>query len=86
MTHFAGIRRQGSAALDLAYVAAGRADAYWERNLKSWDLMAGIVLVREAGGFATDTEGRDQPAVTGSIAAGNEAMHRDLLRMLKSVA
>ena len=53
----AGLRRFGAAALDLAYVAAGRFDIYWERNLSPWDMAAGILMVREAGGFVTDLDG-----------------------------
>ena len=70
----AGIRRMGSAALDLAWVAAGRYDGFWERNLKSWDIAAGIVLVKEAGGFVGEIDGRDDVLGTGNILAGNEAM------------
>ena len=55
----AGLRRFGAAALDLAWVAAGRLDAYWERNLSPWDMAAGLLLVREAGGFVTDLDGND---------------------------
>jgi myo-inositol-1(or 4)-monophosphatase len=79
----AGIRRFGAAALDLAWVAAGRLDAYWERNLSPWDVAAGIALVREAGGFVTDLDGRDDMLKTGDILAGNEAIHRELLQVLK---
>jgi myo-inositol-1(or 4)-monophosphatase len=79
----AGLRRFGAAALDLAWVAAGRVDAYWERGLSPWDMAAGIALVREAGGFVTDLEGRDAMLATGGILAGNEAIHSDLLRVLK---
>ena len=82
----AGLRRFGSAALDLAYVAAGRFDAYWERNLQPWDVAAGIVLVREAGGFVTDLVGKDTVLETGDVIAGNEAMHNDLLRLLRESA
>jgi myo-inositol-1(or 4)-monophosphatase len=78
----AGLRRFGSAALDLAWVAAGRVDAYWERNLSPWDMAAGIALVREAGGFVSDLDGGDAMLSTGDILAGNEAIHRDLLRVL----
>jgi myo-inositol-1(or 4)-monophosphatase len=79
----AGLRRFGAAALDLAWVAAGRIDAYWERSLSPWDMAAGIVLVREAGGFITDLDGRDDMIKTGGILAGNEDIHRELLRLLK---
>jgi len=82
--HFAGLRRFGAATLDLAWVAAGRFDAYWERDLSPWDLAAGTLLVREAGGFVSDLDGRDGIFAKGEIAAGNEAMHRELLRLVKA--
>ncbi len=69
----AGVRRYGSAALDLAYVAAGRFDAFWERDLSPWDIAAGAVIVREAGGFAREVDSGDFMK-TGSIIAGNERM------------
>src|SRR5207344_2452366 len=78
----AGLRRFGAAALDLAWVAAGRVDAYWERGLSPWDMAGGIALVREAGGFVTDLDGREDMIKTGGILAGNEEIHRDLLRLL----
>ena len=80
MGRIAGIRRGGSAALDLAWVAAGRYDGFWEHDLNAWDIAAGVILVREAGGFVTDTEGGDQPLEKGSIVAGNEFMQRALLK------
>ncbi len=67
----AGVRRFGSAALDLAFVAAGRFDAYWERDLNPWDVGAGIVLVREAGGTVAEIEGGAHPMHEGSILAAN---------------
>jgi myo-inositol-1(or 4)-monophosphatase len=73
MPQVAGIRRFGSAALDLAWVAAGRYDGYWELNLKPWDIAAGLVILREAGGFATDPEGGD-PYASGNVVAGNPAL------------
>jgi len=79
----AGLRRFGAAALDLAWVAAGRYDVYWERDLAPWDIAAGLILVREAGGYATDLNGGESPHITGSIIAGNEDLHRELLRLLK---
>jgi myo-inositol-1(or 4)-monophosphatase len=79
----AGLRRFGAAALDLAWVAAGRLDAYWERSLSPWDMAAGIALVREAGGFVTDLEGGEAMLTLGGIVAGNEAVHRDLLQAVK---
>lgn len=81
----AGVRRTGSAALDLAFVAAGRADAYFERDLNAWDVAAGMLIVREAGGFVTDFNGQDRIFETGHIVAGNEAMQADLLKLLKGV-
>ncbi len=79
----AGLRRFGAASLDLAWVAAGRVDGYWERNLSPWDVAAGLILVREAGGYITDLDGPEDPVVSGDVIAGNEAIHRDLLRALK---
>jgi myo-inositol-1(or 4)-monophosphatase len=80
----AGIRRFGSAALDLAWVAAGRFDAYWERGLAPWDLAAGILMVREAGGVTTDLDGRDRMLTSGEILAANENLHPQLLKLLKT--
>jgi myo-inositol-1(or 4)-monophosphatase len=76
MQEVAGIRRSGSAALDLAFVAAGRFDAYWERNLKPWDLAAGIVIVREAGGSVSDLAGKDKFLENGDILAANMTLHK----------
>jgi myo-inositol-1(or 4)-monophosphatase len=84
MAHAGGMRRLGAAALDLAYVACGRIDAYWERGLNSWDMAAGLVLLREAGGFVSDADGGPNPMATGSIACGNETLHRELLKLLKT--
>jgi myo-inositol-1(or 4)-monophosphatase len=84
--NFAGLRRYGAAALDLAWVAAGRLDAYWERDLSPWDVAAGIVLVREAGGFVSDLDGGEAIFAKRQIAAGNDTMHRELLRLLKQAA
>jgi len=81
----AGLRRFGAAALDLAWVAAGRLDGYWERNLSSWDMAAGMVLVREAGGFVTDIEGGDKIFETRDIIAGNDYIHRELVKILKPI-
>ncbi len=81
--HYAGLRRFGAATLDLAWIAAGRFDAYWERDLSPWDLAAGMLLVREAGGFITDLDGGDAVLAKGQVAAGNDTMHRELLRLLK---
>jgi myo-inositol-1(or 4)-monophosphatase len=78
----AGIRRFGAASLDLAWVAAGRLDGFWERGLKVWDMAAGIVIVREAGGMVSDLDGGDGWATSGSILASNQLLHEDLLRRL----
>ena len=78
----AGVRRFGSAALDLAWVASGRLDGYWERNLGPWDIAAGIVLVREAGGYVTEIDGPGRPESGASILAANDALHRPLMRLL----
>jgi myo-inositol-1(or 4)-monophosphatase len=74
MPQVAGIRRFGAAALDLAWVAAGRFDGYWELGVQPWDVAAGILLVREAGGFVTDPAGGD-PAESGDIVASNPPLH-----------
>jgi myo-inositol-1(or 4)-monophosphatase len=79
----AGLRRFGAAALDLGWVAAGRLDAYWERNLSPWDMAAGILLVREAGGFASDLDGGDDVFAKREIIAGNETMQRELLALIR---
>jgi myo-inositol-1(or 4)-monophosphatase len=78
------LRRFGSAALDLAFVAAGRFDAFWDRDLSSWDMAAGVLLVREAGGFVTDLDGGQEMFAKGHIVAGNETMHRLLLTALRA--
>jgi myo-inositol-1(or 4)-monophosphatase len=78
MGEVAGVRRTGSAALDLAYTAAGRFDGYWEKPLEAWDMAAGILLVREAGGFVSDLEGGNRMFQTGTIAAGNEQILKAL--------
>ncbi|MFL9825035.1 inositol monophosphatase family protein [Rhodoplanes sp. SY1] len=80
----AGLRRFGAASLDLAWVAAGRFDAFWERNLSPWDMAAGILMVREAGGYVGDCDGGDQMLGRRSIVCGNETMHREILSLLKA--
>jgi myo-inositol-1(or 4)-monophosphatase len=79
-----GVRRFGSAALDLAYVAAGRYDGFWERGLRAWDIAAGILIVREAGGMVSDLAGGTRTLETGDILAANETIHPQLLKLLKS--
>jgi myo-inositol-1(or 4)-monophosphatase len=81
-----GVRRFGAAALDLAYVAAGRFDGFWERGLKPWDVAAGILLVREAGGFVSDLDGGSRTLETGHILVANETLHPMLLKLLKAAA
>ncbi len=84
MARSMGVRRLGAASIDLAYTAAGRFDAYWERDLKAWDIAAGIVLVREAGGFVSDLDDRDRMLDTGDICAGNDATRRGLMAVLRA--
>jgi len=80
----AGLRRTGAASLDLAWVAAGRFDAFWERRLSAWDMAAGIALVREAGGYVSDLDGGEKMLEKGDILAGNDQIRRDLLKLLKA--
>jgi myo-inositol-1(or 4)-monophosphatase len=80
----AGIRRWGTASLDLAYVAAGRFDGYWERRLNAWDVAAGILLVREAGGFVGTIEGEGDPLDGASVAAGNPNVYEPLRTILRA--
>jgi myo-inositol-1(or 4)-monophosphatase len=83
MSATSGIRRAGSAALDLADLAAGRFDGFWELQLAPWDVAAGLLLVREAGGVATDLSGSPRDLGQGPVVAGNPAIHRWLLSILK---
>ncbi|MEM1372510.1 MAG: inositol monophosphatase family protein [Pseudomonadota bacterium] len=78
----AGLRRTGSAAIDLAWTAAGRFDAYWERNIKAWDMAAGIVMVREAGGIVTDLAGRPDMLTSGNVVAGNSTMQKTVIGLI----
>ena len=80
----AGVRRFGAAALDLAYVAAGRFDGYWERDLGAWDIAAGILLVTEAGGKVTDAQGGDDVLGAGSVCAGNLDLHPLIIERLRA--
>ena len=82
----AGVRRFGAAALDLAFVAAGRFDGFWERDLKPWDLAAGLLIAAEAGAWVTDADGGDDPLATGSICVANSTLHPLLLERLKAAA
>ncbi|WP_027060338.1 inositol monophosphatase family protein [Mesorhizobium loti] len=83
MAEVSGVRRLGSAALDLAYVAAGRMDGFWETGLSAWDIAAGLLLIREAGGFVSDMEGGQDMLDNGSVVAGNEVIQRALLKTVK---
>ncbi len=80
MPQVAGIRRFGAAALDLAWVAAGRYEGFWELGLKPWDMAAGLLIVREAGGFVTDPQGGQDPLASGEVVAANPHLH-DTLRL-----
>jgi myo-inositol-1(or 4)-monophosphatase len=80
----AGVRRCGSAALDLAWVSSGRFDGFWERSLNPWDMAAGIVIVQEAGGLVSGATGDNDMMETGAIVAGNETIHAALLAGLKA--
>jgi myo-inositol-1(or 4)-monophosphatase len=79
-----GVRRFGAAALDLAWVAAGRFDGFWERDLNAWDIAAGMLMIAEAGGVVTDADGDDDPLTTGSICAANSDLHPRLLERLRA--
>ena len=79
----AGLRRFGAASLDMAFVAAGRLDGYWERNLQPWDMAAGQIVVREAGGIVSGMAGDDDPLLTGHVICGNEFVHAELVKILK---
>ena len=83
MTRVGNVRRLGAAALDLCYVAAGNFDGFWERHLNSWDMSAGIVIIKEAGGFVTDADGGPDMLAKGSICTGNEWIHQQLLGLIR---
>ena len=82
----AGLRRFGAAALDFAWVAAGRTDGYWERNLSPWDMAAGLLLVTEAGGMVTDADGGDAMLAKGSVCAANLELHPQVLERLRAAS
>ena len=83
MARASNVRRLGAASLDLALTAAGRFDGYWERNLQPWDIAAGIVLLREAGGYVSDLDGGEAMLEQGSLCAGNETIQRALLALVR---
>ena len=78
-----GVRRNGAAALDLAWIAAGRIDGFWEKGLSLWDIAAGLLLVREAGGFVSDFASRDKALESGEVVAANPAIHGELMKILR---
>lgn len=80
-----GVRRMGAAALDMAYVAAGRYEGYWESSINAWDVAAGTLIVREAGGFASPLHGEGSAVHSGSILAANSHLHAPLKKLLNSV-
>jgi myo-inositol-1(or 4)-monophosphatase len=82
MRHTVGVRRWGTASLDLAYVAAGRYEGFWERGLSPWDVAAGILLVREAGGYVTGIDGSPVRLEGRSILAANDRVHPRLVELL----
>jgi myo-inositol-1(or 4)-monophosphatase len=82
MGEVSGVRRMGSAALDLAYIAAGRLDGFWEEGLYPWDMAAGIIMIREAGGYVSDLSGGQKMFDNGSIVTGNELIHKAMLKTL----
>ncbi|MCJ7994072.1 inositol monophosphatase [Rhizobium cremeum] len=82
MGEAAGVRRMGAAALDLAYVAAGRLDGFWEAGLSPWDMAAGLLMIREAGGFVSDMHGGTEMFHTGTVVAGNEYIRKELIEVL----
>lgn len=86
MDHVAGFRRLGSAALDLAYVAAGRFDGFFEVGLQAWDIAAGILLVREAGGYVSEVGGGKAMLTSGSVLAANDHLHQPLSTLLRAAA
>lgn len=82
MKDVAGIRRMGAASLDLAYVAAGRFEGFWEAGLQPWDIAAGVLLVREAGGFVTDFKGDKNVLASGNVVAANAKLHKQFLDLV----
>ena len=77
------LRKMGSASLDMAYVAAGRCDGFWQRNLSYWDIAAGIILVKEAGGFVTDFKGNNEFIENKTILVTNSKIHNEMIEVLK---
>ncbi len=86
MGEVSGVRRTGAASIDLAYLAAGHVDGYWEEGLAPWDIAAGIVLIREAGGFIYDADGGTKMLEKGSLVAGNEYIQKSLSEVVSRPA
>lgn len=84
MARAGNLRRLGAAALDLCFVASGSYDGFWERGLKPWDMAAGVLIIREAGGFVSDADGGQDFLTSGSICAGNEAIYAQLLALTRT--
>jgi len=85
MPETSGVRRAGSAALDLAWVAAGRYDGFWEFELNAWDIAAGVLLIQEAGGMVSEVDGGRDQLISGDIMAANPAIYRKMLRKLTPI-
>lgn len=83
MPHCAGVRRMGAAALDLAYVAAGRLDGFWERRLQQWDIAAGLVILREAGATVEALDPRDRPEISGTVLTAAPALFEEFVCILR---
>ena len=86
MGQVSNLRRLGAAALDLCYVAAARYDGYWERDIRTWDMAAGLIMVREAGGTVTDCDGGSDMMAKGSVCVGNEAVQPALLKLVRGAS
>jgi myo-inositol-1(or 4)-monophosphatase len=85
MRETAGVRRPGAAALDMAYVAAGRLDGFWEFGLKPWDIAAGALLIQEAGGIITEPDGKPGYLNSGNVVCGSPKIHQQMLKLIQSV-
>lgn len=84
--HVAGVRRAGAASLDLAHLACGRYDGFWEFGLNAWDIAAGLLLIQEAGGFSSDAKGKQDMLTTGHVIAGNQKLFRKIQTLVRENA
>ncbi len=82
LTHTSGVRRAGAAALDLCYVAAGRLDAFWETGLSKWDMAAGALIIREAGGIISGMDGSEDFLDTGHVLTGSPKIYKALAKLM----